>query len=99
MTSVFGMNTSDIRDMERTQSFFWAISIPVTAAIVTSAVLLAYRGDKLYDAVQYAFDTTKEKYARKKARNVPLKVDVSWWDRMPLVFRRRTFRERTPAIS
>ena len=31
LASVFGMNSSDIRDMEATQGLFWAISIPLCA--------------------------------------------------------------------
>jgi hypothetical protein len=44
------MNTADIRNTDRGQGYFWAIAVPVTAGIVFAAVLLAYHGDKLYDA-------------------------------------------------
>jgi hypothetical protein len=45
------MNTADIRNTDRSQGFFWAIAVPVTAGIVFAAVLLAYHGDKLYDRI------------------------------------------------
>lgn len=45
----------DIRNTNRSQGFFWAIALPVTAAIVVGAVLLAYQGDKLYDVIAKAF--------------------------------------------
>jgi Mg2+ and Co2+ transporter CorA len=51
VTSFFGMNTADIRSTDRGQGYFWAIAVPVTAGIVFAAVLIAYHGDKLYDAV------------------------------------------------
>ncbi|KAL1801754.1 hypothetical protein ACET3X_002096 [Alternaria dauci] len=38
VTSFFGMNTSDIRNIDRTQAFFWVIAIPFTAAIVLIAI-------------------------------------------------------------
>ena len=45
------MNTADIRNTDRDQRFFWAIAIPITASIVGVAVLFAYQGDKLYNAL------------------------------------------------
>ncbi|KAK3950953.1 hypothetical protein QBC32DRAFT_216146 [Pseudoneurospora amorphoporcata] len=34
VSSIFGMNTSDIRDMEVGQWAYWAVAIPVTAAVL-----------------------------------------------------------------
>jgi hypothetical protein len=54
------MNTADIRNTERGQGYFWAIAVPVTAGIVFAAVLLAYHGDKLYDAILQAIHRLAE---------------------------------------
>jgi hypothetical protein len=45
VTSYLGMNTIDIRDMNNSQSTFWAVAVPVTVGVVTLAVLAAYKGD------------------------------------------------------
>jgi hypothetical protein len=47
VTSYLGMNTSDIRDMESTQSLFWTIAIPLTAVVMGTIFIVAYNGDKL----------------------------------------------------
>ena len=41
------MNTADIRDMDSGQQIFWAVSLPVTLAIVGFAMVIAYQGDRL----------------------------------------------------
>ncbi|KAF2110714.1 hypothetical protein BDV96DRAFT_583628 [Lophiotrema nucula] len=61
VTSFFGMNTADIRNTDLGQGFFWAIAMPVTFGIVVVAILLAYQGDKLYDATAQAFHRFREK--------------------------------------
>ncbi|KAH7411095.1 hypothetical protein BKA64DRAFT_373294 [Cadophora sp. MPI-SDFR-AT-0126] len=43
VTSYLGMNTIDIRDMNRSQSIFWATAVPATFAVVALAILAAYR--------------------------------------------------------
>ncbi|KAI4636059.1 hypothetical protein J4E83_001013 [Alternaria metachromatica] len=52
ISSVFGMNTVDIRDMENTQGLFWAIAIPTTALIGGLSLLIAYRGTQMWDWLQ-----------------------------------------------
>jgi hypothetical protein len=89
------MNTSDVRNTGRTQSFFWAIAIPVTAGIVFAAVLLAYRGDKLYDAVVQAVHQLREQRARKKMRPIPLKPGRTWQELLPLYLRFWSLRRRS----
>ncbi|EOA81893.1 uncharacterized protein SETTUDRAFT_173693 [Exserohilum turcica Et28A] len=42
IASVFGMNTSDIRNMDSSQTLFWAIALPVTASIGTLSLMAAY---------------------------------------------------------
>jgi hypothetical protein len=73
------MNMSDIRNTNSTQAFFWAIAIPVTAGIVFAAVLLAYRGDKLYDSVVQAMHEMKEQRRRKNVQ-APLQNGRKWRD-------------------
>jgi len=41
------MNTVDIRDMDYSQSLFWAVSIPVTVIIVSLAMGIAYQGGSI----------------------------------------------------
>ena len=50
VTSYFGMNTKDIRDLERSQTLFWAVGLPVTFAVVVLAILGANNTDKLRNA-------------------------------------------------
>lgn len=51
VTSFFGMNTIDIRDMSSSQSLFWAVAIPLTAVTMSSALFIAYNGDDMRDLV------------------------------------------------
>jgi hypothetical protein len=44
VSSVFGMNTVEIRDMNSTQSLFWAVALPVTATVGGLSMLAAYGG-------------------------------------------------------
>ncbi|KAF2457630.1 hypothetical protein BDY21DRAFT_30142 [Lineolata rhizophorae] len=54
LTSYFGMNTSDIRDMDSRQSLFWAVAIPLTVGVMAIILLLAYNGDDLRDLMSKA---------------------------------------------
>ncbi|EAW07142.1 uncharacterized protein ACLA_018460 [Aspergillus clavatus NRRL 1] len=51
ITSYFGMNTVDIRDMDLGQSVFWAVAAPFTTLTVGVCMLIAYQGDRLREAV------------------------------------------------
>jgi hypothetical protein len=44
VSSVFGMNTTDVRNMASTQTLFWAVALPVTAAVGGISLLAAYGG-------------------------------------------------------
>ncbi|GAW22644.1 hypothetical protein ANO14919_121860 [Xylariales sp. No.14919] len=44
VTSYFGMNTSDIRDLEQGQWIFWAVGITLTVAILIILWLIAAKG-------------------------------------------------------
>ncbi|RYC58866.1 hypothetical protein CHU98_g7346 [Xylaria longipes] len=49
VSSIFGMNTQDIRDLEYGQWIFWAVVIPVTVVVVVAALfgagVLSFNGD------------------------------------------------------
>ncbi|KAF2839532.1 hypothetical protein M501DRAFT_1056889 [Patellaria atrata CBS 101060] len=49
ITSFFGMNVSDLRNMDKTQTIFWSTALPVTGTVVCAALVVAYQGDKLQD--------------------------------------------------
>lgn len=51
-TSYFGMNTNDIRDIDRGQGFFWAIAGPLTVVVLLTAWLIASRGPRWKKALQ-----------------------------------------------
>ncbi|KAK2735190.1 hypothetical protein FQN57_001330 [Myotisia sp. PD_48] len=51
VTSFFGMNTVDIRDMSRTQSFFWSISIPLTTLIIVGTLLIGYNAEIIRETI------------------------------------------------
>jgi hypothetical protein len=44
VSSVFGMNTVDVRDMASTQKLFWVVALPVTAVVGGMSLLAAYGG-------------------------------------------------------
>jgi hypothetical protein len=54
ISSVFGMNTTDIRDMGSSQRLFWAIAIPVTALIGGVSLIVAYYGTRIWDELRRA---------------------------------------------
>lgn len=47
MTSYFGMNTPGISDMDTGQWIFWAISVPLTIAVMGFCTIVAYQGQKI----------------------------------------------------
>lgn len=49
VTSFMGMNTTDIRDTEFSQTIFWMTGLPVTVVVITLAVIYAYRGEAVED--------------------------------------------------
>ncbi|RMJ22922.1 CorA-like Mg2+ transporter protein [Aspergillus sp. HF37] len=49
MTSYFGMNARDIRDMATGQWIFWAISVPLTTSVVAFCMTIAYQGRKIQE--------------------------------------------------
>lgn len=51
VSSFMGMNTKDVRDMEFSQTIFWMTGLPVTAVVITLAMVYAYRGAEVGDWV------------------------------------------------
>ncbi|KAJ4359827.1 uncharacterized protein N0V89_000383 [Didymosphaeria variabile] len=49
VSSFFGMNFADIRDMDRTQGLFWIIAGSLTAGTVAFAIFLAFYGSSIVD--------------------------------------------------
>jgi hypothetical protein len=64
VTSFFGMNTSDLRDMDSRQSLFWAVAIPLTVGTVGTCLLVGYNGDEIRDAVSEAYRRVSGKERR-----------------------------------
>ncbi|EFQ90083.1 hypothetical protein PTT_13401 [Pyrenophora teres f. teres 0-1] len=87
IASLFGMNTSDIRNTDRGQGFFWSIALPVTAGIVFAAVLLAYHGDKLYDAIVQTYHQQRDKRLIDKGKAAPLEFSRTWRETLTVLSR------------
>jgi hypothetical protein len=49
VSSFFGMNFSDIRDMESTQRLFWIVSASLTVGTVGFSIFLAFFGGRLWE--------------------------------------------------
>jgi len=78
VTSFFGMNTVDIRDMASGQSLFWAVAIPLRAVTMGLALLIGYNGDELRDSVASIYHFV----AGKADRSTPAgSVSVAHWKR------------------
>jgi Mg2+ and Co2+ transporter CorA len=52
VTSYFGMNTSDVRDMEQGQWLFWVIGISLTITVLLVVWVITLRGQKWKTARQ-----------------------------------------------
>lgn len=84
VSSVFGMNTSDVRNMASGQSFFWAVALPVTAAIGGLSLLIAFRGEALKDQINGVFKANPQNNFRPKRKERLLDVEEqkssSWYN-------------------
>ncbi|OQD98435.1 hypothetical protein PENSOL_c009G05499 [Penicillium solitum] len=60
VTSYLGMNTADIRDMNSSQTLFWAISAPLTVGIITIVLFVAFQVDRIREAFDafWTYDST-----------------------------------------
>lgn len=63
VTSFFGMNTQDIRDMTATQSLFWLVAICVTAGVLGSSIFLAFQGGNILEKLHLWLDARRERAA------------------------------------
>lgn len=54
------MNFRDIRDMELTQSLFWAVAVCLTAAMLGVSVFLAFLGGDILETVAMWRDARKK---------------------------------------
>ena len=63
VTSFFGMNTVDIRDMTATQSLFWLVAICVTAGVLGASVFLAFQGGNILERIHLWLDARRERKA------------------------------------
>ncbi|CAI7570047.1 unnamed protein product [Penicillium glandicola] len=50
VTSYLGMNTTDIRNTNSSQTLFWVISAPLTVGIITIVLLVAFQVDRIREA-------------------------------------------------
>ncbi|KAF1911359.1 hypothetical protein BDU57DRAFT_598697 [Ampelomyces quisqualis] len=69
ISSFFGMNFSDIRDMEQTQRLFWVVAGSLTVATVAFSVFLAFYGG----AIMEWFVTWSENRSRKLKKRTAVK--------------------------
>lgn len=60
VTSFFGMNTTDVRDMEWNQKIFWSSAIPLTLAVLSIALLYGYKWDLIISRVRSACRSRQE---------------------------------------
>ncbi|KAJ6150055.1 hypothetical protein N7471_001254 [Penicillium samsonianum] len=60
VTSYLGMNTTDIRNTNSSQTLFWAISAPLTVGIITIVLLVAFQVDRIREAFDafWTYDST-----------------------------------------
>ncbi|KAI5468180.1 hypothetical protein BGZ63DRAFT_373096 [Mariannaea sp. PMI_226] len=78
----FGMNTTDIRDMEQNQRIFWTISIPLTIGVFTLAFLYGYKGDAIQDSISSTLHSRKIRQQQKQkqqARRQKQPIRVETW--------------------
>jgi hypothetical protein len=47
VATIFGMNTTDIRNMDKTQTLFWEVALPFTVVIAVFTLTIAYKGSEI----------------------------------------------------
>ncbi|KAI1206728.1 uncharacterized protein F4807DRAFT_438038 [Annulohypoxylon truncatum] len=73
VSSFFGMNTTDIRDTDYDQRFFWTVALPVTFVVLALAFFYGYKGDTIEDRILTLMYDKSERRHRE-----PLKKTVTW---------------------
>jgi Mg2+ and Co2+ transporter CorA len=86
VSSFFGMNTRDIRDMTSTQSLFWLVAICVTAGVLGASIFLAFQGGNILEQLHLWLDARKERTANaaaasQRASAINGRVDLADIDR------------------
>ncbi|SMY29468.1 unnamed protein product [Zymoseptoria tritici ST99CH_1A5] len=61
VSTFFGMNTTDVRNMDGSQWVFWAAAIPFTALVTGLTLLFAYRWNAIVDRSQASWASMKLK--------------------------------------
>ncbi|KAI1485619.1 hypothetical protein F5X96DRAFT_674469 [Biscogniauxia mediterranea] len=72
-SSFMGMNTTDIRDTDWDQRFFWMISLPLTAVVVGLAMIYGYKWDSVMDFASTVWDVYQ---TRRDGRQRPAGLDI-----------------------
>ncbi|KAK3074334.1 hypothetical protein LTR53_003324 [Teratosphaeriaceae sp. CCFEE 6253] len=62
VSSFFGMNFADIRNMNRNQSLFWAVALCVTFGVVAASTFLAFSGGDILAKAMMWRDARKERH-------------------------------------
>jgi Mg2+ and Co2+ transporter CorA len=76
VSSFFGMNFSDIREMRQTQWLFWAVALCITAGVVAASLFLAFSGGAILEKMLLWKDQRRERQltdrtARKQTHTGP----------------------------
>ncbi|KAI0838310.1 hypothetical protein F5Y06DRAFT_303980 [Hypoxylon sp. FL0890] len=74
ISSFFGMNTTDIRDTDYDQRFFWTVAIPVTFVVLALAFFYGYKGDSIEERVLTLMHARSER----RHQEPPPKKTVTW---------------------
>jgi len=72
VASLFGMNTSDMRNLSNNQSIFWAVALPLTAIIGGISLLVAYSGTQIrerFDDFREGMRESRSIRSRREKRN------------------------------
>ncbi|KAI0594964.1 hypothetical protein F4775DRAFT_595725 [Biscogniauxia sp. FL1348] len=72
-STFMGMNTTDIRDTNWDQRFFWMISLPLTAVVVGLAMIYGYKWDSVMDFASTKWDAYQ---TRREGRTRPAGLDI-----------------------
>lgn len=59
ISGFMGMNTADIRNTNRNQTFFWIVALPVTAGVLAIAFVYGYRGDAISEFVSEVLESRR----------------------------------------
>ena len=72
VATLLGMNTIDIRDMDRNQSLFWEVALPLTSTVVALSLLVAYKGVAMSDALwSFKQRVQRKREYRKRSTELP----------------------------